>query len=231
MKAIVFDTGPVISLTTNNLLWLLKELKKRFEGEFYLSEATKRELVDKPLMTKRFEFEALQVMRYIKKGILKVIDNSKLKAKTIELLDLVNTSFKAKGNFINVCHYAEISGIVSCTYLGSDILVIDERTTRLLIENPLELRNILQSKLHTSVSMDRDKLRTFAEQTKNIKLIRSVELVTIAYELGLLDQYLADIPDSKKILLDSVLWGVKISGCAVSEDEIDEIIKIETKKI
>ena len=230
MKSLVFDTGPVISLTTNNLLWMLEELKKSFKGEFYLSEATKRELVDKPLATKRFKFEALQVLENINKGVFKTIGNSILKEKTLELLDFANNSFKAKDNFINICHYAEISNIASCLHLGCDVLVIDERTTRLLIEDPASLKSILQHKLHTAVTLNKENIDKFRAQTKQIKLIRSVELVTIAYELGLLDKYLADIKDSRKTLLDSVLWGVKINGCAVSEDEIDEIIRIEAKR-
>ena len=38
MKSLVFDAGPVISLTTNNLLWLLDVLKGDYEGEFYIPE-------------------------------------------------------------------------------------------------------------------------------------------------------------------------------------------------
>ena len=32
MKTLVFDAGPIISMTMNNLLWLLKPLKKQFDG-------------------------------------------------------------------------------------------------------------------------------------------------------------------------------------------------------
>lgn len=60
-------------------------------------------------------------------------------------------------------------------------------------------------------------------------MIRSVELVTIAYELGMLDKYLPNAPDPKKTLLDSVLWGVKLNGCAVSKHEIEQILRMEIK--
>ena len=42
MKSIIFDAGPVISLTTNNLLWTLRELKERCNGSFYITEAVKK---------------------------------------------------------------------------------------------------------------------------------------------------------------------------------------------
>jgi len=85
LKSIVFDAGPVISLTTNNLLWLLEELKKKYKGEFYLAEAAKKELIDMPLETKKFKFEALQVLRCINEDILKIIQNSELEEETINL--------------------------------------------------------------------------------------------------------------------------------------------------
>ena len=61
MKSLIFDAGPIISLATNNLLWILEPLKNKFDGKFYLTDAVKRELVDRPLETKKFKFEAIQV--------------------------------------------------------------------------------------------------------------------------------------------------------------------------
>ncbi|MBI2656373.1 hypothetical protein HYX03_01385 [Candidatus Woesearchaeota archaeon] len=53
--------------------------------------------------------------------------------------------------------------------------------------------------------------------------------MAIAYEHGLLDDYITKIPDARKNLLESVLWGVKLNGCAVSKDEIEQIVRIEIK--
>ena len=55
MKSIVFDAGGIISLTINDLLWLLEPLKKRFKGDFYISKAIKKEIVDKPLTTNQLQ--------------------------------------------------------------------------------------------------------------------------------------------------------------------------------
>jgi len=227
LKSLIFDSGPIISLTTNNLVWLLEELKRGYGGDFFIVEAVKRELIDRPLATKKFKFEALQVLKYINGGILKIIESSKLKEETIKLLDLANNSFNAKGNWLRIVHYAEMSGLAACNKLNSDAFVVDERTTRLLVENPNRLVEILESTLHTDIKINDDNLEEFEKRTKNIKLIRSVELVTVAYEQGWLNKYLPNIPNAKKILLDSVLWGVKLNGCAVSKREIDQIIKLE----
>ena len=77
--------------------------------------------------------------------------------------------------------------------------------------------------------MNSGSIKEFSKITKGIRMIRSVELVTMAYEMGMLDQYIAEIPDSKKMLLEGILWGVKLQGCAVSRDEIEQIMRMELK--
>ncbi|MBI2140220.1 hypothetical protein HYU14_04800 [Candidatus Woesearchaeota archaeon] len=229
MKALFFDTGPVISLTTNNLLWILPELKKRFRGKFYITPSTRRELIEKPLEIKKYKFEALQVLRLIEGGVLDVLDDPSLDAETVHLLGLANTSFSAKGSNISMINYAEMSAVVAAVKYGAEAVVIDERSTKLIIENPEKLEEVFENKLHTDVIIDRKNLNEFLHHVERIKVIRSVELAVIAFELGLLDQFVLGIPNPKKTLLDSLLWGVKIRGCAISEKEIDEIVAMEAR--
>jgi len=83
--------------------------------------------------------------------------------------------------------------------------------------------------LHTTVKVSQGNLKDFSKLTKGVRMIRSAELVTIAYESGLLDKYLAEIQDAKKTLLESVLWGVKLNGCAISKKEIEQLVRMEVK--
>ena len=126
-------------------------------------------------------------------------------------------------------HFAEISVIAAAVNLNEDVIVLDEKTTRFLIENPKMVLEILRKTLHTSISINENNLSTFKNTVRNIKTIRSTELVAIAYEQGLLNEYITKIPDARKNLLESVLWGVKLNGCAVSKEEIEQIVKLETK--
>ncbi|MBS3114856.1 hypothetical protein J4448_07185 [Candidatus Woesearchaeota archaeon] len=229
MKSLIFDAGPVISLAMNNLLWVLEPLKKKFNGKFYITEAVRKELVDRPLETKKFKFEAIQVQRLIENGVLDIIDNNFIREKTPSLLNTANEIFKAYNNYIKIVHYAEMSVIAAATTLSADAVVIDEKTTRFLIENPKMIVEILKKTLHTPISINENNLKEFNNTVRNIKTIRSIELVTIAYEHGLLDNYITKIPDARKNLLESVLWGVKLNGCAVSKEEIEQIIRLETK--
>ena len=229
MKTLVFDAGPVISLATNNLLFILEPLKKEFNGKFCITESVKSELVDKPFEIKKFKFEAIQVEKLIENGILEVIDNSFIREETPKLLNVANEIFNAYKNYMRIVHYAEISVIIAAISLNSDSIVLDEKTTRFLIENPKRIVEILRKTLHTPISVDENNLKEFKNKAKNIRTIRSIELVAVAYEHGFLDDYITNMPDARKNLLESVLWGVKLNGCAVSRDEIDQIVRIETR--
>ena len=229
MKSLIFDAGPVISLATNNLLWIIEPLKERFGGKFYITEAVKRELVDRPLETKKFKFEAIQVEKLIENGTLEIVDNGFIRLETPKLLNLANEIFKAYNNYIKIVHFAEISVIAAAIGLNADAIVLDEKTTRFLIENPKMIVEILRKTLHVPISINENNLKEFKNTVRNIKAIRSIELVTIAYEQGILNSFITKIPDARKNLLESVLWGVKLNGCAVSKEEIEQIVKLETK--
>lgn len=225
--SILLDAGPVISLSTNNLLWVLEALQKQPNISFSIVSSVKRELVDRPLATKRFKFEALQVERLIEQGALNVIDKPEFKSKAIALLDLANNVFWAHNAPIRIVQLGEMETIAAAAGLGDNRVVMDERITRSLIETPEQLHKLMEMRLHTKLHVDTARLNDFLALARNTQLIRSAELVTIAYEKGLLNNYVVKVPNAKKELLESVLWGVKLAGCAISEQEIQELVRME----
>lgn len=226
VKNIIFDTGPIISLATNSLLWILEHLNHGCSCNFFITKAVKKEGIDRPLESKKFKFEALRVLKLVEDGILRIYSKD-LHGETEELLNLANNIFTAKGNYIEIVHYGEMEVVASAIDCNADAIVIDERTTRVLIENPMKVKERLEKKLHTRIEINHDNLKELKNKISGIKVIRSFELVTIAYEKGILKDYVLNIKKAKKELLSSVLWGVKLSGCSVSEDEINSILKIE----
>ncbi|MFW6383227.1 MAG: hypothetical protein ACOCZQ_01140 [Nanoarchaeota archaeon] len=233
-KNIIFDSGPVISLTLNNLLWLLKPLKEKCGGEFYISPAIYNELIKKPLSTKKYKFEALQILPYIMDGTLRYHECANIKEKTRELLDIANSCFIAKGNYVSIVHRGEMEAVATALSMGSETLIIDERTTRLLIECPHSLLEYLQKKLHTNIDIERDNVDKLENEIGHLKVIRSFELGIAAFELGLLDKYmlkeeenLDEVKDIRSSLLEGVLWAIKLSGCSVSRDDIDCVLDVE----
>jgi len=226
MKTLVFDTGSIISLVTNNLLEILKPLKEKFKGEFYLPRSVEYELVDKPIEGKMFKLEAMMVDSIIKDGTLTMY-NQILNVES--LLSKMNGIFLVNGKPLSIVSKAEVEALALAVALKSEAYVVDERTMRLLIEDPLRLRKIQENKLHTRVAVNKEFLKEFSNFVKNIKVIRSTELVLVAYELGILDRYLTT-HSSRKELVDALLWGLKLRGCSISQEEVRTLVEMETKK-
>ncbi|MCD4759701.1 hypothetical protein K8R33_02345 [archaeon] len=230
-KTIVVDTGTVISMVTNNLLWTFRYLSKKYKGDFLIPESVKTELIDYPMKTKKFKLEALMINDLILEGQLKVVKPVRAKEISHKLMNLANTMFLAKRNPVKILQKAETDVLALVISLNSDALLVDERTLRLLVEDPEKLSKILERRLHTKIVMDRKVMKEFKKMVKGVNILRSTEVVTIAYELGLLDRY---ISVGKKVhkkyrgaLLEGALWALKLKGCAISKEEIDDILEFE----
>lgn len=223
-KRLIFDTSSIISLVTNDLSWTLKPLKEKFNGEFVIPQSVKKELVDYPLKTNRFKFEALRVQSFIEKGILTMKERLDIS----DLLRKVNHIYYAGGENIKILHYGEMEALAMAIAMKADAYVVDERTMRWLIEDPVALKQLLEAKLHTPVRMDMDAARNFTSFVKGLNVIRSTELMMVAFELGLLQSFITKEYGSKE-LVDAVLWALRLNGCAISTEEINELVRMETK--
>ena len=229
MKSLFFDSGPLMSLTMNNLLGILQPLKEKFGGEFYITPAVKKELVERPLEIKRFEFEALQILKLLREGTLKLYEKP-LKG-VIDLSAYANKSIiaKDKGCCMEIIHGGELETVAASLQEGNDTVAIDERTIRLLMENSEELKSLIEARLHEKVILDKKMANQFQSLIKGMKVIRSAELVGMAYQFGILDNYLPPLKSGREILLDSVLWGLKLKGCAIIGEEIEELKRVLLK--
>lgn len=222
MKTIVFDTSSVISIATNNLIDVLRDLKNNFDGEFYITPSVKNELVDKPLRTKVYSLEAMMVQKLIEDGTLKIL-KPKLQTKVIE--NIANHIYKAYGKDIQILQSGEIEALALAIEIKADAFVIDERTTRVLIEEPDNLRELLQRKLHTKVDLNKGNVKEISKMAKDLRIIRSTELAFVAYEKGLLKDHLSTNFD-KGDQVDALLWGMRSKGCAISVEEIEKAKKL-----
>ena len=228
MKALVFDTSSIITLSLNNLLYILPELKQRFSGQFFITEAVRKEIIDNPMHSRKFKLEALQIQQLILDGTIEIYGQS-IEKQTQQLLDLSNQIFKTSGNYIKLVDKAEVEALALANLLQA-VYVVDERTMRMLVEDAEGLREIFQRKLHTTVAIDKNKLQELQKVVK-VNIIRSSEIATAAYSLGILSKltrkdHLSN-ENLKEQLLDGLLWGLKLNGCSISEQEIKEIEKIE----
>jgi hypothetical protein len=220
-KAIIFDAGTIINFSMNSLLDLLGDLKKIFEGNFLITEDIEYEVVTRPIKVKRFELSALRVKQLIKDNVLELpyaygIRKQEVEKRTQEFMDIANKTFIARGKYLHLIDLGEASCLALSEILSrkgvKNVIAIDERTTRMLCENPENIRKLLESKLHTKIKA---KQQNFFEFEK-FKMIRSTELAYIAYKNNLVNF-------GNGNLLDALLYAVKYKGCSISIDEIEQL--------
>ena len=228
-RVLFFDTGQIITLVMSRLVWILPELKKQFGGKFYITPAVKRELVTRPMDIKRYEFEALEALKLIKEGVLEIYDKVPEK-EVARLHTLANSSFKLDNQNMEVVQSGEIESVVCALQAGAEAMIMDERTMRLFIENNKEMKALLERRFNKTVSIDKENMNHFSKELGSIKIIRSIELICVAYKMGLLNSYLPAQKDGREVLVEAVLWAAKYNGAAVTEHEVEEIKDLMLKK-
>ncbi|MBU1111745.1 MAG: hypothetical protein ABIG93_03220 [archaeon] len=222
-KIIFFDAGPIITLAMSRLLWILKPLKEKFGGKFYITTAVHKEIIETPVQTKRFKFEALQVIKLIKDGIIEPynhLSNTRIQY----LAKLSNQTYKINNKPLEIIQAGEMETVLASLSNNKAPIIMDERTMRLLIENGKSLKSLLEHRTKKKVDMNIDNVKKFQNEVGTITIIRSVELAAVAFKLGILDDYLPkSLPNPKETLLDSVLWDTKFNGSAATDNEVLEL--------
>ncbi|MFA5953239.1 MAG: hypothetical protein WC812_01475 [Candidatus Pacearchaeota archaeon] len=223
-KAIIFDAGTLISLSMTGLLNLLIDLKKSFSGKFLITKEVKKEVIDNPLNIQRFELEALQVQRLLNNKIIELpeslgISEKEITTKAEELMNIANSTFSQGTEFIHLIDMGETSCIALSKILRDkkieNLIAVDERTLRLLCEKPENLKELFKKKLHTKINYKKENLIYF----KEFKIIRSCELIYLAYKKGFTEL-------KGRNSLNAYVNALKFKGCSISREEIDEITKL-----
>ncbi len=218
-STLMFDAGPLINFSMNGSLDILRKLKKEFKGKFLITDSVKNETMDYPEKIKEYELGALRIEGLLKDKVIEISNFSEkqkqeLEMKTNEIMNLANSTFRTDRRDIHIIDRGESSIIALSTIMKSNCaLVIDERTTRMLCENPENLRKLLEKKLHTKIMANKENYGFFTQ----FNVIRSIELAYIAYK-----RKLFDLEDPRE--LEAMLYGLKFKGASVSEEEIQELL-------
>jgi hypothetical protein len=162
----------------------------------------------------------------IEEGVLELpdkvgLDNKLIKNKSDEIMNMTNNIFASHKKPLKIIHDGESSCLALSKLLFDkgieNVIAIDERTTRMLIEKPENLKELFEKKLHTKIDLKKNSFPYF----KGFKVIRSSEIVYVAWKKNKVD-----IKDGD-LVLDALLYAVKFKGCAVSSDEIEEIKRMK----
>lgn len=222
MVYFVFDSSSIISIAETCLIDVFGKLAEETKVRFVIPAHVEDETVTRPLQIKRFELNALRIKKTIDSGWIEVKGlGFAAKQQTKKIMQTANQIFYSKKKPIKLIQRGEAETLALINELRATTLVIDERTTRMLIEDPYLLKDFMEERYGERIDVNKTNLRRFSRLFPKINVIRSVELIAFAFEKRLLEE---EIGFSKKAL-QAALYAVKFRGCAVSSSEIESFLK------
>ncbi len=221
MSKLICDSSSLISLGNICALGILPYLKEKHNTEFIVPHSVKEEIVNKPMKTKEFKLKAIKFRELIDKGIIEVEKTEKAKKKSEQIKKdsnqlLINQKNKKP---IEIVHEGEARTIALLKELNTHNLLIDERTTRLLVENINQLKEYIQSESKIDIEINDQKKKKIREETKEINVMRSSEIIAIAYE----ENY---FPEKNREILEGSLYAAKFAGCGIKNKEIKDYLHL-----
>ncbi|MEK6898693.1 MAG: hypothetical protein AABW79_01200 [Nanoarchaeota archaeon] len=223
MKALIFDSGPLINFSINGLLDLLEKFHQNFDGKFIITSFIKSEVVNRPLKIRQFELGALRINQLIEKKILEFpssigLNDKDVEKETFNLTDRANHFLKSQNYWINLVSEAEMSCFAVANALKKknidSLIAMDERTARMLCEKPENLQRLMSQKLHKDIIQTNQNL-----QIQQCKIVRSTELAYIAFKKGL-------IKLNNPLALEALLYATKFNGSSISFNELEELKRL-----
>jgi len=218
---LTIDSGSLISLSTSCLFDIIKELSN-LGIRFVVSTSVVEESVSYPLKVKRFELNALRISRGISDGWLHTmkLDESSLAMKK-QIMEHANRSYYSKHGPITILQEGEAEIMALAYVLNANGIVTDERTMRMLIEDPYGLKDLLQMRRGEKIKINPEVAEFFRKKFKDIVVVRSAELIALSYEKGILQKIVGDVPN----LLEGALYSLKYAGCSLSSEEIERFLR------
>ena len=227
MSKMVVDSSTLISCGMNCLLWVFDEF--RYTGtEFLVPKEVEKEVIDRGLRTKKYRFEAIRVAHHFVNETLKT-SKKDLSKQTNKLLNLANSSFYIKNNPLKILEKADAEVAALAIKEKADAILTDERTLRLLIEDPDAMEKMLEHRMHKNVRVDKRKLYSFQKEVGKIRVLRSVDLLAAALTDKIFEptfQRCKKIGISEKDIISGILFALKFSGCSVSFREVNDLTNL-----
>ncbi len=218
-KTVVCDSSSLISLSESCNLGVLAFLKGKFGADFAIPPSVEKEIVERPSRVGRFTYSAARLHHLLNSGVLRVADPLTLASDAEGILSSANSLFSAEVP-LRIIQRGEAECMALLSPLKARALLIDEKTTRLLLEDPKKLLSLMRAE-HGAVKADETALGAFKRKYP-FTALRSTELVSFAAQNGFFDDF---APDANEIFHASV-YALRYAGCAISQKEIGDYQKI-----
>ena len=221
MNTLALDSSALISLSESCVISALRFLKAK--AAFVAPDSVYLESVENPLKIKQYGFSALRIKRLFFEGAVRRVSASP--EKTQAVLALANSLFYVGERPLELIHKGEADclGLALAGVVGG--IAVDEKTLKLLIENPNKLRDLLVGEYEEKVRIEETTLKKWQQLTRGIKIIRSAEILAIAGKLG----YFRFFQDDEVPAFHAAIYALKGYGCSLTKDELKEFEQINFK--
>lgn len=220
MVKIVCDSGPLISFSDTCLIKVMHFLSSK-NAEFLIPPSVEREIVSTPLKIRRYAFSAVRLHKAIDDGDLKVVGVD------ADLVDRIaraaNSIFSIRGKPLKILHAGEAASLAVYKQHSCSALAIDEKTTRLLIEDLELLSEHISEEYGSRVFVNPKMLSEFNALTKGVEILRSADLLAIAAKKG----YFASFGKHEQQAFQTAIYALKQAGCSLSEKEVSDYQNIK----
>ncbi len=188
------------------------------DSNFVIPPQVEAEIITAPLKIKRFEMAALRLKSIIKEKSIRVISKPALAEVTEKVMQLANNTYFLENKPLTLIQEGEAACIALLSLLKTELLLVDEKTTRMLIEDPTALQKIIQEEHGRKVKINSDNLKKFQGFVDGVAVMRSTELVTIAARKGFFSRFEED----EKTAFHAAIHSLRFAGCSISSQEIEE---------
>ena len=171
MKTIVVDSSSIITLSSSCLIRLMKHLANEEGISFVIPESVYNESVKRPVKIKRFELNAVRIRDAVEEGYLKLARTTpEITREMHRMHDITMRMCTIRGRECRLVDLGEAETLALAKKLGSDTLLIDERTTRTLIEGPDRLAEFLKRRHGVPVQLNKSAISEFRQEFGHIKV-------------------------------------------------------------
>lgn len=217
-SVVVCDSSTLISLTATCNVDALAFLKAETGVRFVATPGVYSECVDVPLNIRKYESSAVKIRKAFRDGVVEEQQPGGLMDDARAIMQAGNSLFTVSGKPLELIQEGEVECLALLLKNDTNYLAIDEKTLRLLIEDPLALRKRLQEEYAERVVVDEARLEEWRKRARGILVVRSTEVLAQAAKKG----YFAKYGEDAGLAFKAAIYSLRQAGCSLTEQEIRE---------
>ncbi len=214
----VCDSSTLIALSETGTLDALAFLKQKVGARFFVPPAVIFESIQRPEDITAFAFSAFKIERALEEGTLERTPSKRAPSRTKDVLRHSNNVFSVNRQPLKILHVGEAEALAAYDEMQARAILVDEKTTRLFIEDPALLQQSLEQEYRGKVKHNADASNELKKMLQGMNCVRSTEILAMAFEKG----YFGGFGKNEEKAFHASLYAVRKAGCSITTHELLE---------